>query len=161
MNPTAPDAIAGSDGDDTLNGGDGNNVIWGGAGADMLTGGNGTDFIFANGTDQTTGGPGADTFFVDVSGFPGPLPTITDYNPAQDDSIRLFTSTQDFNNFAQGFWDQITNSLLGVQVSPQFLVASTNNQPPPPTDPAYAAGASLAQDPTVAALFANQTAMTG
>ncbi len=91
------DQIWGGAGADDLGGGGGADQIWGGAGADLIRGDGGADHLFGGagndrlfggtGLDVLTGGPGADRFF--FSSADEGRDRITDFNPAEGDSLRL------------------------------------------------------------------------
>lgn len=116
------DEIAGSTtaiGNDTLYGGSGNDLLYGGRGSDSLNGGSDNDFLNGYGTtgydsleyDTLTGGGGADTFglgyngsWTDIAYLGNGYATITDFDRAEGDKIRLGGGigdyTLEFTNFS-------------------------------------------------------------
>ena len=91
------DVMSGDAGNDTLLGKSGNDRLDGGSGNDVLDGGRGNDaFILRinDDADTVTGGEGADQFFFFKGGSRG-IDTITDFNRAEGDRIRIDISQLD------------------------------------------------------------------
>ena len=93
--------VIGSDFDDTINGNDSANSLIGGAGDDVISGGAGDDILVGgDGHDTLTGGAGADTFIVTAAEDDDQSVTITDFNAAEGDMIKLDMESMgmSFNN---------------------------------------------------------------
>ena len=83
------DVMHGHDGNDTLKGGRHHDRLYGGDGDDLLIGGEGTDLL--------TGGDGADHFMLVQQRGLG-LDTVTDFDFAEGDRIRINTENGTENN---------------------------------------------------------------
>jgi Ca2+-binding RTX toxin-like protein len=95
------DVIIGTSGNDNLNGGAGDDALYGLAGNDSLFGGIGADSLFGGaGIDTLTGDAG-----IDIFGFVSPtqgVDILTDFNPTQQDVIRLSAGSDRFTGLTPG-----------------------------------------------------------
>ena len=115
------DNLDGGSGDDSLVGGSGNDTLDGSSGSDTLVGGSGQDYIEGGGYsynsreyDLLTGGTQADTFVLGARTTFGPFTgevvyyrgvghaTITDFNSAEFDKIKVLGSTDYTLTYSNG-----------------------------------------------------------
>ena len=106
------DTMVGGAGSDSISGGAGSDSISGGAGNDNIAGGAGDDVLEIGAGDIVSSGAGEDIIQFDLSQISdtGELPTITDFQPGEDD----ITLVEDEDSDAQAtlVYDQETGTLI-------------------------------------------------